>query len=119
MSFFSRFTTTRSFSTQQCLVMLLLVLQVGFINAESLWMAPVQSGHHHVLDGTELSVQEQQSSADHCDICHGNGAHLALFPLAPTASPVVYPTAAKTPPKNLYLSTSINAIYRPPITASI
>lgn len=117
MPLLHRSTTARNFSIRQCLVVLLLVLQVGFINAESLWMAPVQSGHHHVLDGTELSVQEQQSNTDHCDICHGNGAHLALLPVASTASPVVYPAATQVAPKFLYLSTSLNGIYRPPIAS--
>src|SRR5699024_7188579 len=117
MPLLHRSTTARNFSIRQCLVVLLLVLQVGFINAESLWMAPVQSGHHHVLDGTELSVQEQQSNADHCDICHGNGAHLALLPVASTARPVVYPTATHFATKFLNLSSSLNAIYRLPITS--
>lgn len=111
-----------SLSTKQWLIMLLLVLQIGFVNAEPLWMKAANVEHHHLLENSEFAQQYQASEhhedgAHHCDVCHGHGAHLLILPAQTTTNKAASINEQQALPSILYASTNPNSIYRPPIAS--
>lgn len=113
---------SHSHSYRQWLVMLLLVLQIGFVNAEPLWMNAAEIEHHHLLENSDFAQQYQiseyhEESAHHCDVCHGHGAHLVLLPSQPTSSKENTVIEQHRLPATIYTSAHSRSIYRPPIAS--
>ena len=111
-----------SSTIKRCLAILLLLLQVGFVNAEGLWMEAAKVEHHHLLEASSTAAQFQlsnqhQDAAHHCDVCHGHSVHAAIIPCLPSASVPPMAVLAEMMPANAYLSTYPNSIYRPPIAS--
>lgn len=106
--------------SKRWLVMLLLLLQVGFVNSEPLWMMAAEVEHHHLFEDSSLSAQFQsteshQESTHHCDICHGHGTHFAVLPVIDVGDKLVPQPIVKPLLALPYLFLNLNSIYRPPI----
>lgn len=113
---------TYTYFAKQWLIMLLLVLQVGFVSAEPLWMAAAEVEHHHLLENSDFAQQYQVSEhhedgAHHCDVCHGHGAHLVILPAQADATKISPASEQQVLPGIIYASINPLSIYRPPIAS--
>lgn len=107
-------------STKRLIMMLLILLQVGFVSAEPLWMSAAAVEHHNLVENSETTTQNQLSEAPqeathHCDVCHGHNAHLAVLAIENTSEPIDYISQTFVLPEVSYNLVNPNLIYRPPI----
>lgn len=116
-------------SAKRALIALLLLLQIGFVNGETLLMAAANIEHHalfsiedndHAQSTSELahnafdSAQPHDTGSHHCDICHGHSAHFALTADKDMIE-LQFSAVQQTLPSTNYHSCNLGSIYRPPI----
>ncbi|MEN9465952.1 MAG: hypothetical protein RL217_2133 [Pseudomonadota bacterium] len=110
-------------TAQRTLVALLLVVQVGFVNAEALWMALAHVPHQHLLEthtasDIQATPSQSQDALHHCDICHGHNAHFAVLPSMEQIETLEFQALPALKPLLSYTSLGLESLYRPPIFLS-
>jgi hypothetical protein len=110
-------------TAQRTLVALLLVVQVGFVNAEALWMALAHVPHQHLLEthtasDIQATPSQSQDALHHCDICHGHNAHFAVLPSTELIETLHFQAFHQPKVLFAYASLRLESLYRPPIFLS-
>lgn len=113
-------------SARRTLVLLLVFWQIGFVNAEALWMAVAHVPHPHLLEQSQSAnpetlnplqldfSQQVPEASHHCDICHGHCAHFAVLPSMTQIEPWYTDRSRIACSIGLYVSVHAKSLYRPP-----